>query len=156
MLTFDVVSGRLPQALSSKDLTALSEHLGAFFRLRREALVTIRFVTEAVMQKINQAERGKNHPTDVLSFATSEAIQVLTPRSESVDWGDIILCPTYAGREAKRRGIAPREELIRLLVHGILHLRGYDHAEPDEEAKMFSLQERFVRLCLDKSASRHS
>jgi probable rRNA maturation factor len=58
--------------------------------------------------------------------------------------GDIAVCVPYAKREAARRGMTLREELLRLIAHGVLHLSGFDHATAKEEEKMFGLQERVV------------
>lgn len=116
------------------------------------SVVSLTFVSEKRMQEINQAQRGKDRPTDVLSFATAEELRVSTPKALPTDLGDIFLCPAYACREAKRRGIDEREELIRLLVHGVLHLQGYDHVSIEEEVEMFGFQERLVERVLERAS----
>ena len=63
--------------------------------------------------------------------------------------GDIVICPSYATREAKRRAISAREELLRLMIHGVLHLKGYDHATEDEEMVMFRLQEELLERIMN-------
>lgn len=143
MLSFEVVSS-LPKTLSTSDLASLAKELERIFHIRSLVTITLYFLSEASMQTLNFEQRGKNRPTDVLSFATAEQVQRLTPRGAPCEWGDIVVCPTYAAREARRRGLEPREELIRLITHGALHLRGYDHAEEEEEVKMFALQEGVV------------
>jgi probable rRNA maturation factor len=80
-------------------------------------------------------------PTDVMSFPMDE----LRPGSEDREpepglLGDIVLCPSVAERQARDAGHATEEELLLLTTHGILHLLGYDHAEPEEEREMFDLQ----------------
>ncbi len=62
--------------------------------------------------------------------------------------GDLAVCASYARREARRRGILPREELLRLLAHGVLHLTGWDHETEKDEATMFKKQERAVSRAL--------
>lgn len=119
------------------------------------SLVSLTFVSEKRMQEINMAQRKKDRPTDVLSFATAEEVRMSTPLSLPTELGDIFLCPIYARREAKRRGIDEREELVRLLIHGVLHLQGYDHASVDEEVEMFGLQERLLQQMV-KRASRQT
>jgi probable rRNA maturation factor len=81
---------------------------------------------------------GHDWPTDVLSFALK------TPGRELV--GDIYISPWVARREARARGISPREELIRLLVHGTLHVLGRDHPEGSARTRsaMWRRQERYV------------
>jgi probable rRNA maturation factor len=59
--------------------------------------------------------------------------------------GDVVLCPQVAAVQAKQAGHSPQEELELLCVHGILHLLGYDHADPEEETEMFGLQGELLR-----------
>jgi probable rRNA maturation factor len=80
-------------------------------------------------------------PTDVLSFPMDE----LRPGTEDVPTpagllGDIVLCPQVAQAQAETAGHSTQEELQLLTTHGILHLLGFDHAEPDEEKEMFGIQ----------------
>ena len=84
-------------------------------------------------------------PTDVMSFPMDE----LRPGKEGIEpeegtLGDIVLCPSVATRQAAEAGHAPMEEMLLLTTHGILHLLGYDHAEPDEEREMFELQRQLL------------
>lgn len=86
-------------------------------------------------------------PTDVMSFPMDE----LEPggRPDAPDpgpsmLGDIALCPEFAAEQAAAAGHSLGQELALLTVHGVLHLLGYDHAEPDEEKEMFALQRRLL------------
>jgi probable rRNA maturation factor len=84
-------------------------------------------------------------PTDVMSFPMDE----LRPGREGSDpmegvLGDIVLCPSVAAKQARDAGHATEEELLLLTTHGILHLLGFDHAEPDEEKEMFELQRQLL------------
>ena len=84
-------------------------------------------------------------PTDVMSFPMDE----LRPGRDEQDpdegvLGDIVLCPSVAAKQAHDAGHATEEELLLLTTHGILHLLGYDHAEPDEETEMFELQRQLL------------
>lgn len=137
MMTFELV-GRRPSVLRPRDVAKTATALSYALHLRRPHRASLRFVGESAMQKLNRESMGKNCSTDVLSFPAGE---IPVGRSEPVEMGDIVICPTYARREAKRRGIPPREELLRLLVHGTLHLAGYDHATARQEEQMFGLQE---------------
>lgn len=143
MLRFDIIS-RLPTTLSPQDVSQTAKSLTRALRLKRASTITVNFVSEAAIQKINEKERKQKHPTDVLSFASAQEVRDLTPSTAEVDLGELVICSTYAAREARRRAIDPREELIRLLVHGVLHIEGYDHAHAEEEARMFALQERLI------------
>jgi probable rRNA maturation factor len=143
MLCFDYVSP-LPATLSSGDLSVLATLLSRALKIKAASSVSLSFVSERRMQAINKQERRQNHPTDVLSFATATEMRAATPKGEMQDLGDLFLCPIYAYREARRRGIEAREELARLLIHGVLHIQGYDHATKRDELQMFGLQERLV------------
>ncbi len=131
--------------LSSRDALRIASTLPSQFRWKRPREVSIAFVSLREMQALNKRYRGKNRPTDVLSFEGG------VPASErgSVYLGDLVLCPAYAAVEAKRRGIELKEELIRLAIHGVLHLLGFDHATKEEELAMFGLQERWLSRAYD-------
>ena len=84
-------------------------------------------------------------PTDVLSFPMDE----LRPGTEDVPTppgllGDIVLCPQVAETQAQAAGHSTLDELLLLTTHGLLHLLGFDHAEPDEEREMFGLQRELL------------
>lgn len=81
-------------------------------------------------------------PTDVLSFPM-DALTAGTPDriSGPGELGDIVICPPFAQDQAGRLGHPVRQELQLLLTHGLLHLVGHDHAEPEEHARMFALQD---------------
>ncbi len=89
---------------------------------------------------MNKQYRGKDRPTDVLSF---ESPMIPLPKKGQQEYalGDLVVCASYAAAEAKRRKLPPLEEYLRLLTHGVLHLSGYDHATEEEELKMFAIQE---------------
>lgn len=132
MIVFDIAT-KLPASITNRDLQQLGGKIGKTLRQKTTREICIAFVSEKAMTKLNKEYRGINKPTDVLSFEPT----------------DVIICEAYAKREAKRRAISPREELIRLAIHGVLHLSGYDHATEKEEDKMFTLQERLVNDMMD-------
>lgn len=92
------------------------------------------------MRQLNRTWKGRDCPTDVLAFALPEPGGGLT--------GDVYICPAVAAAEARSRRIPARQELIRLVVHGLLHVLGYDH--PASAARMHSRmwrrQERYVKV----------
>jgi probable rRNA maturation factor len=84
-------------------------------------------------------------PTDVLSFPMDELRAPEPGRpSEPGALGDIVLCPQVAAEQGKTAGHGQDAELELLLTHGLLHLLGHDHAEPEEHAEMFALQDRLL------------
>jgi probable rRNA maturation factor len=117
------------------------------FVLRRlkvsdEADLSILFVDETTMTDLHVTWMDEEGPTDVLSFPMDE----LRPgtdekRTPAGLLGDVVVCPSVAARQASEAGHPVEHELYLLVIHGILHLLGYDHAEPTEEAEMFALQQ---------------
>ncbi len=135
---------RLPPELRSQDLTRAAEAVSRVLRIKKPLEISLSFVSSTKIQALNQRYRHKNRPTDVLSFSSREADLPQALQTQSLSWGDVVVCPAYAKQEAKRRGLSLREELVRLIVHGVLHLAGYDHTTEADELKMFRLQERLV------------
>jgi probable rRNA maturation factor len=86
--------------------------------------VTIAFVTDAEIARLNRTYRKKNHPTDVLSFPRESSLKSATKKGFL---GDIAIAPATARRYAKKNGRSLQSEICVLMLHGILHLLGYDH-----------------------------
>ncbi|MBN2176860.1 MAG: rRNA maturation RNase YbeY [Demequinaceae bacterium] len=110
-----------------------------------DADLTILFVDEDEMAKLNLNWMGEQGPTDVLSFPMDE----LSPGTEEEPvgpglLGDVVVCPAVAARQAAEAGHPVEREVGLLVVHGVLHLLGYDHSTPDEEREMFGLQARIL------------
>jgi probable rRNA maturation factor len=105
---------------------------------RRQGLISVTFLGRDSMRRLNAAHKGHDRPTDVLSFP------LVAPGGQIV--GDVYICPWVARREAEARGIPLREELIRLVIHGTLHVLGHDHPEGAERTRsgMWRRQERYV------------
>lgn len=106
-------------------------------------LVDIDYMTE-----LNHRWMGEDGPTDVLAFPMDEGSVDHGPgetaTGEPALLGDIVLCPEVAAKQAAAAGHSTADELHLLTVHGVLHLLGYDHAEPEEEREMFALQDRLL------------
>jgi probable rRNA maturation factor len=103
-------------------------------RLAGRRGLSIAFVTNAAIRRINRRFLGHDYATDVLSFPLG------------VDpWGELVISADYARAEARRRGIPVEEELLRYVVHGILHLLGYDDRDPRARKRMWARQERELR-----------
>ena len=106
-----------------------------------DADLSIILVDEAAMEQLHVQWMDEPGPTDVLSFPMDE----LRPGSEDAMTpagllGDIVLCPQVAAAQAETAGHSFLDELLLLTTHGLLHLLGFDHAEPEEEKEMFDLQ----------------
>jgi probable rRNA maturation factor len=111
------------------------------------AELSVLLVELDVMAELHQRWMDLPGPTDVMSFPMDELDATRRPDSlddpESI-LGDIVLCPPFAKDQARRAGHSLADELHLLTVHGVLHLLGYDHAEPDQEREMFTLQNQLL------------
>jgi len=98
------------------------------------------------MRTLNRQYRGIDRTTDVLSFAMQEGEEFFVgTQDDSVrELGDIFISIPQILRQAKQFGISEKEEFTRMLVHGVLHVLGYDHVRPKDAQKMFFLQEKIL------------
>ena len=131
--------------------------LGAFvlreMHVAEGAELAILFVDEVAMERLHVQWMDEPGPTDVLSFPMDE-LRPGTAESptEAGLLGDVVVCPTVAARQAKKAGHSADEEMLLLTTHGILHLLGYDHVEPEEEKEMFALQRQLLLTFLAQRA----
>ena len=126
-------------------LTRLCRFAMRRMRLHPATELTVRLVDPDTIAVLNEQWMGKKGPTDVLSFPMDE----LTPGKDDEEspegyLGDIALCPQVAEQQAPAAGHSTQDEVELLTVHGILHLLGYDHAEPEEHREMFGLQDKLL------------
>jgi len=112
------------------------------------AELSVLLVDTEYMAELNHRWMGGDGPTDVLAFPMDEGSidhgPGEPPGGEPTLLGDIVLAPGVAAKQAATAGHSAAEELHLLTVHGVLHLLGYDHAEPEEEREMFGLQARLL------------
>ena len=118
-------------------------------RINPLAELSILLVDTDYMTELNHRWMGSDGPTDVLAFPMDEGSVDHGPgeagTGEPALLGDIVLAPEVAAKQAVTAGHSAADELHLLTVHGALHLLGYDHAEPEEEREMFSLQNRLLQ-----------
>ena len=124
---------------------ALAIHVRDELKLHPQVDVGIIFVDEEPMTELHIKWMDEPGPTDVLSFPMDELRpgSDLVPSPEGV-LGDIVVCPQVAASQAEKAGHATIDEILLLVTHGMLHLVGFDHAEPEEEKEMFGLQKQFL------------
>jgi probable rRNA maturation factor len=138
-------------AVGEDTLRQLAQYVMGQMEIHPLADLSMLLVDEAHMTNLHEKWMEEPGPTDVLSFPMDE----LRPHSiagphrgrgndeeegEPLLLGDVVLCPQVAAAQAKQHGHSTQAELELLAVHGVLHLLGYDHADPEEEAEMFGLQ----------------
>ena len=126
-------------------LSTLSRFVMDKMRVHPQAELCIKAVDEATIALLNEQWMEKEGPTDVLAFPMDELRPGLLDE-EPVEGvlGDLVLCPAVAERQGETAGHGTLDEIELLTVHGILHLLGYDHAEPEEHEEMFGLQDRLL------------
>lgn len=127
------------------ELAAISRYVLDQMHVHPQADLSVVLVDEDAMAVLHQRWMDEPGPTDVMSFPMDE----LRPGSAGSPTppgllGDVVLCPSYAARQARSAGHALAEELLLLTVHGILHLLGHDHAEREERETMFALQRQLL------------
>jgi probable rRNA maturation factor len=111
------------------------------------AELSVLLVDVPAMTELHVKWMDEPGPTDVMSFPMDELETARRPDEAGPGpalLGDVVLCPAVAAEQAASAGHSTDDELHLLTVHGVLHLLGYDHAEPDEEREMFALQNRLL------------
>ena len=149
-------SNETPRAVDAQDLVALAEFVMAQLLLHPEAELSVVCVEPAAIAVLHEQYLHEPGPTDVMSFPMDELSPGRPGESQPQGLlGDVVLCPQVAAEQAVAAGHQAAHELRILLTHGILHLLGYDHAEPADEAEMFGLQRSLV-LRYERQASESS
>jgi probable rRNA maturation factor len=128
-----------PEKWLKKWTSALARAIGKKAKLSGRELVVV-FVSSSEMKRLNHLYRGKDYATDVLSFESADPDSL----------GELVICPPVIRSQSKRTGLSERGELGYMIVHGVLHLLGYDHGDAQAEAEMFALQDKIFRQ-LEKS-----
>lgn len=109
--------------------------------ISRQVTLCVRFADDETIRELNREWRGKDAPTDVLSFPMQEG-----PAFDAGEpLGDIILSWPFVVREAERLGLTPQQHAQHLIVHGVLHLLGYVHAEDMDAERMQALERRTMQ-----------
>jgi probable rRNA maturation factor len=143
------------ESLDVDRLVGLSRFVLERLRVHPLAELCIKAVDEDTMTELNEKWMEGEGPTDVLAFPMDELRPGLVNEDpEEGILGDLMLCPTVAERQAVTAGHSTEAELELLSVHGILHLLGYDHAEPEEHAEMFGLQDELLAAWRQRSPGR--
>lgn len=139
-------SVKMPKKFLNNLVAALSKELVARKVIKptqQKLELTVVFLNAAAAKKINHSFRKKNYATDVLSFPADE-------QNDSA-LGELILCPQVLQKQAGEHSLSFQEELGYMIIHGVLHLLGFDHEKTEYQAKkMFRLQDEMFRQIFDK------
>ena len=126
-------------------LAGLSRFVMDRMRVHPQAELCIKAVDEPTIAQLNLQWMEKEGPTDVLAFPMDELRPgLVNDEPEEGVLGDLVLCPAVAEQQGAAAGHGTESEIELLTVHGILHLLGYDHAEPEEHKEMFGLQDQLL------------
>ena len=104
--------------------------------------ISVAFVDKSKMREINKKYHGEDKPTDVLSFSNVEGLKFSVPEE---GLGEIVICPEVVEKNAKKYGMLEKNEMMKVFIHGILHLCGYNHEKSEKEAgEMENKQEKYL------------
>lgn len=144
-------------AVREEELVRLIRHILSAMHLHPQTEVSVILADLETMEKLHVEWMDEPGPTDVLSFPMDE-MRPGTPGALAPAGllGDIVLCPAVAEQQGQAAGHPMEEELALLTTHGMLHLLGYDHAEPEEKAEMFGLQRELLSSFLGRDAPRET
>lgn len=138
------VANESGSAVDETGLVGLARHVLAEMGVHPLAELSILLVDADTMSTLHERWMGESGPTDVMAFPMDELDTGRGTEDEEEPpptlLGDVVLCPEVARRQGAAAGHSTSEELQLLCTHGILHLLGYDHGDPEEEQEMFSRQ----------------
>lgn len=136
MSTFELHTTVPFRSLSRSEIQRTFRNTEKIVRIPQRFHFSVAIVSDRAIRKFNKEYRGKDKPTDVLSFRYTD------------DAGEIILSAQRIRAQAKEYGHTIQAEAVFLLVHGILHIMGWDHERSEKEARaMRQLEQRIIRLC---------
>ncbi len=133
--------------VSEEELISVARYVIRKMNVNPGAELSMVLLDLAAMADLHMRWMDLPGPTDVMSFPMDELEPGGRPDAPEPGpsmLGDIVLCPQFAAEQAAAAGHSLGHELALLTVHGVLHLLGYDHAEPDEEKEMFALQRQLL------------
>lgn len=145
------LSDEQDREVDAEDLVALVQHVVRERSVPQDMEVSVLLVDRDTMSALNAQHMGKEGPTDVLAFPIDEPGES-APAGPAI-LGDVVLCPAVAAEQAAGLGRTEHEELRLLTVHGLLHLLGMDHAEPEDEREMFGLTDELLASYATSSGS---
>lgn len=145
----------LPMPIDNAEIEAVCAYLMQAEQVERPVEISVSIVDEDEMHELNHRWRGIDRTTDVLSFELDSPFDDSVPVAEPVELGDVILAPEVIERQAPGFGNTPADECRLMLVHGLLHLLGYDHIEEDEAAIMEAREDELLRRLADARGCDH-
>ena len=139
-MTVELVN-RSGALVPKEEIESLLNYGMVYMECHPECELSVTLVKDDEMEELHIKWMDEPGTTDVLSFP----MDMPENKDDIVTLGDIVLSPTIAAKQAKDAGHTTNHEIFILVTHGLLHILGYDHADPDEEKVMFALQETIVK-----------
>ena len=136
------INNRTRVKVDKKYLEGVVDVARKILKIRKNQEVSLAFVSPQIMKKLNKAYRGKDSVTDVLSFGDE---------ADGAFIGEILICLSRAKQQAKFVGWSLKRELVKLLIHGYLHLLGYDHEKLKDALKMEKVEDDILNRSLGKA-----
>ena len=137
------IDERYIQDIQSSGIEVAAKNTLQHERKNEDSDISIVFTDDQQIQQLNNQYLGINSPTDVLSFPGNE----IDPDTGHVYLGDIIISCPQARAQAHKGGHSYQAELELLVVHGVLHLLGHDHADEEEKVIMWAAQRGILQIC---------
>ncbi|MBM3383374.1 MAG: rRNA maturation RNase YbeY [Betaproteobacteria bacterium] len=157
LLPGSIAAGPKGQKLRLRwDRKAMTRRLAFVLELMCEgnSRVHIEFVDELQMGSLNWQFRGKDKPTDVLSFPPHPDVETDAPessRARGVNLGELAVCVPVCATQARSHRCSLAQEIERMMIHGLVHLKGFDHERSDAAYAVMTLLERGLRVQLNSA-----
>lgn len=136
----------VPCAIAEDEIERICELVLDKEGVQRDCYVSVSVVDDARMQELNAKWRAQDRPTDVLSLECERPDDPELADGEPCELGDVVVAPAYIARQAEGFGTTAADETRLLLIHGLLHLLGYDHLEDDEAELMERREDELLAL----------
>lgn len=149
-IVFTKMTDHLPDHDYEQDYQTIMERAGKLLSLPDSLVCSVIFVGPEQIHEINRDYRNIDRPTDVISFAMKDDTDNIFIEEEEDELGDIFINTNAIDAQAADYGHSTRRESCFLFCHGLLHLLGYDHMTPEDEAVMFGLQKEILHEVADR------
>lgn len=135
---------KTPAGFNAKLVDKLAELVRANLRIKKDWEFSVLVVSPAYIRRLNRTYRGKDKVTDVLSFSQQEGTPLILPQNKQLYLGDIILCFSQIEKQAKIFGHSQEREFSLLVIHGLLHLLGYEDKNEKQYQAMAKIQDKVL------------
>ena len=139
------LNSKVRTSLGRAWLTSVEKAANKVLKIKKKYAVSVVLVGPKGIQALNKKFRGKNKPTDVLSFSALGKDKFIAPKGGEINIGEIVICPQIAKAGAKISNHSFKKEMQTLYAHGLLHILGHRHGRAADAKKMFKKQEDIIR-----------